>query len=197
VYCSDQAHSSIDKAVMTIGLGHEALRKIDVDADYRMRAEALRDAIVEDRSNGLLPIAVVATVGTTSTTSIDPVPAIAEICERERLWLHVDAAYAGVAAMLPSHAHIHAAAGPHRAANRDWSSGDHRAARPARLGLAGRACRHACASLRTMNKAPLRSPHENTWRSLMSGLRNRCPPSSFPALRGSAFLKTEARSGPA
>jgi len=106
VYCSDQAHSSIDKAVMTIGLGHEALRKIDVDADYRMRAEALRDAIVEDRRNGLLPIAVVATVGTTSTTSIDPVPAIADICERERLWLHVDAAYAGVAAMLPSHAHI-------------------------------------------------------------------------------------------
>jgi aromatic-L-amino-acid decarboxylase len=106
VYCSDQAHSSIDKAVMTIGLGHESLRKIDVDAEYRMRADGLRDAIVEDRRAGFLPIAVVATVGTTSTTSVDPVPAIAGICERERLWLHVDAAYAGVAAMLPSHARI-------------------------------------------------------------------------------------------
>jgi aromatic-L-amino-acid/L-tryptophan decarboxylase len=106
VYCSDQAHSSIDKAVMTIGLGHESLRKIDVDAEYRMRADGLRDAIVEDRRAGFLPIAVVATVGTTSTTSVDPVPAIAGICEREGLWLHVDAAYAGVAAMLPSHARI-------------------------------------------------------------------------------------------
>ena len=106
VYCSDQAHSSIDKAVMTIGLGHESLRKVPVDAEYRMRADWLRDAIAKDRAAGLLPIAVVATVGTTSTTSVDPVPAIAEICERERLWLHVDAAYAGIAAMLPSHAHV-------------------------------------------------------------------------------------------
>ena len=71
-----------------------------------MRPDALREAIAEDRAAGILPIAVVATVGTTSTTSVDPVPAIADICERERLWLHVDAAYAGVAAMLPSHAHI-------------------------------------------------------------------------------------------
>src|SRR5205814_9948737 len=90
----------------TIGLGHESIRKIDVDADYRMHADGLRDAIVEDRRAGLLPIAVVATVGTTSTTSVDPVPAIAEICQRERLWLHVDAAYAGIAALLPSHARI-------------------------------------------------------------------------------------------
>jgi aromatic-L-amino-acid decarboxylase len=106
VYCSDQAHSSIDKAVMAIGLGHESLRKIAVDDQYRMNAEALGAAIEEDRAAGWLPIAVVATVGTTSTTSVDPVPAIADICARERLWLHVDAAYAGVAAMLPSHAHI-------------------------------------------------------------------------------------------
>ena len=106
VYGSDQVNLSIDKAVMTIGLGHESLRKIPTDTAYRMRADRLRDAIAEDRAAGILPIAVVATVGTTSTTSVDPVPAIAEICEQERLWLHVDAAYAGAAAMLPSHAHI-------------------------------------------------------------------------------------------
>ena len=106
VYCSEQAHSSIDKGVIAIGLGHESLRKIPVDAEYRLRPDDLRDAIAEDRAAGMLPVAVVATVGTTSTTSIDPVPAIADICARERLWLHVDAAYAGVAAMLPSHAHV-------------------------------------------------------------------------------------------
>ena len=106
VYCSEQAHSSIDKGVIAIGLGHESLRRIPVDEAYRMRPDALREAIAQDRAAGLQPIAVVATVGTTSTTSVDPVAAIAGICEQERLWLHVDAAYAGVAAMLPTHAHI-------------------------------------------------------------------------------------------
>ena len=106
VYCSDQAHSSIDKALIAIGLGHESLRRIPSDADYRLRPDALEDAIAEDRAALRLPIAVVATVGTTSTTSVDPVAAIAGICERERVWLHVDAAYAGVAAMVPSHAHF-------------------------------------------------------------------------------------------
>jgi aromatic-L-amino-acid decarboxylase len=106
VYGSDQAHSSIDKAVIAIGLGHESLRKIPVDADYRMRVDALADAVRDDRRAGVLPIAVVATVGTTSTTSVDPVAAIADLCDREQLWLHVDAAYAGVAAMVPSHAHL-------------------------------------------------------------------------------------------
>src|SRR6266487_440228 len=110
VYCSDQTHSSIDKAVIAIGLGHQSLRKIPSDEFYQMRAVALSAAIADDRAAGLLPIAVVATVGTTSTTSVDPVPAIADICERERLWLHVDAAYGGVAAMLPSHAHVLAGA---------------------------------------------------------------------------------------
>jgi aromatic-L-amino-acid decarboxylase len=110
VYCSEQTHSSIDKSLMAIGLGQESLRKIQVDADYRMNPAALAAAIAEDRAAGVLPIAVVATVGTTSTTSIDPVPSIADICARERLWLHVDAAYAGVAAMLPSHAHVLAGA---------------------------------------------------------------------------------------
>jgi len=106
VYCSDQAHSSVDKAVIAIGLGHDSLRKIPSDDEFRMRADLLRAAVAEDRAAGRLPIAVVATVGTTSTTSVDPVAEIAGICAAERTWLHVDAAYAGVAAMLPSHAPV-------------------------------------------------------------------------------------------
>jgi aromatic-L-amino-acid decarboxylase len=110
VYCSDQAHSSIDKGVILAGLGQDGVRKIPSDSDYRMRPEALRAAIAEDRAAGVLPIAAVATVGTTSTTSVDPVAAIADVCAAEHMWLHVDAAYAGVAAMLPEHAHILAGA---------------------------------------------------------------------------------------
>jgi aromatic-L-amino-acid/L-tryptophan decarboxylase len=106
VYGSDQTHSSIDKAVIAIGLGHESLTKIPTDGEFRMRVDALADAIAADRAAGILPIAVVPTVGTTSTTSIDPVAQVADICARERLWMHVDAAYGGVAAMLPSHKHI-------------------------------------------------------------------------------------------
>jgi aromatic-L-amino-acid/L-tryptophan decarboxylase len=106
VYGSDQTHSSIDKAVIAIGLGHESLRKIPTDDRFCMRIDALRTAIAEDRAAGILPIAVVPTVGTTSTTSVDPVADVADICERERLWMHVDAAYGGVAAMLPTHAHV-------------------------------------------------------------------------------------------
>ena len=101
VYCSEHAHSSIDKAVMTLGLGHDAVRRIPADAECRMRADALDAAIVADRAAGFLPLAVVATVGTTSTTSVDPAGVIADICQRERIWLHVDAAYAGVMAMVP------------------------------------------------------------------------------------------------
>ena len=103
VYCSEQTHSSIDKAVILLGLGHESLRKIACDAEFRMRTDALAAAIAEDRAAGWRPIAVVATVGTTSSTSIDPVPEIAEVCRRESIWLHVDAAYAGVAAMVPGY----------------------------------------------------------------------------------------------
>jgi aromatic-L-amino-acid/L-tryptophan decarboxylase len=103
VYCSEHAHSSVDKAVILLGLGHEALRRIPADVAFRMRADALESAIAEDRGNGILPVAVVATVGTTSTTSVDPVAAIASQCQREKIWLHVDAAYAGVAAMVPGY----------------------------------------------------------------------------------------------
>jgi aromatic-L-amino-acid decarboxylase len=92
----------VDKAVILLGLGHRALRRIPVDEDFRKRAGALRDAIDEDRRAGMTPLAVVATIGTTSTTSVDPVREIAELCERERIWLHVDAAYAGAAAILPA-----------------------------------------------------------------------------------------------
>src|SRR6188508_1243885 len=101
VYCSEHAHSSVDKAVILLGLGHDSLRRIEVDAEFRMRPDALAATLDEDARRGIRPLAVVATVGTTSTTSVDPVGAIATICRRESIWLHVDAAYAGVAAMLP------------------------------------------------------------------------------------------------
>jgi len=105
VYCSEHAHSSIDKAAILLGLGLESLCRIPADEEYRLRVDALRDAIADDRASGCRPLAVVATVGTTSTTSVDPVEAIADLCLRERLWLHVDAAYAGVAAMVPACRH--------------------------------------------------------------------------------------------
>jgi aromatic-L-amino-acid decarboxylase len=101
LYCSEQAHSSIDKAVITLGIGQQGVRKIGTDSEFRMDASSLARAIEEDRANGWRPFCVVATVGTTSTTSIDPVPQLAEICQREGLWLHVDAAYGGSAAVVP------------------------------------------------------------------------------------------------
>jgi len=101
VYASDQAHSSIAKACITLGFGLDGFRAVDHDGEYRMDPGALTQAIRDDRAAGRRPLAVAATVGTTSTTSVDPVPAIAEICQREGLWLHVDAAYAGSAAICP------------------------------------------------------------------------------------------------
>ena len=101
VYASEHTHSSIDNAVLTLGLGLDALRRVPADGEYRMRPEALDAAIADDLGRGARPLAVVATIGTTSTTSADPVDAIAAICERHGVWLHVDAAYAGVAAIVP------------------------------------------------------------------------------------------------
>lgn len=101
VYASDQAHSSIAKACLTLGLGLDGCRAIPHDAEYRMDVAALREAIRHDRQAGFRPLAVVATVGTTSTTSVDPVAEIARVCTEEKLWLHVDAAYAGSAALCP------------------------------------------------------------------------------------------------
>jgi aromatic-L-amino-acid/L-tryptophan decarboxylase len=105
VYCSEHAHSSVDKAVILLGLGHDALRRVAADARFSVDLEALRSRIAEDRRAGVTPLAVVATVGTTSMTSADPVSAIADLCAREGLWLHVDAAYAGVAAIIPEYRH--------------------------------------------------------------------------------------------
>jgi aromatic-L-amino-acid decarboxylase len=101
VYCSELAHSSIDKACVVLGFGTEGLRKIAVDAEFRMDASALAAAIAHDRAEGRVPVAVVATAGTTTVTSVDPLGALADFCEREGVWLHVDAAYAGSAAVLP------------------------------------------------------------------------------------------------
>jgi len=101
VYASDQAHSSIDKAAIVLGLGHENVRRIESDGEFRMSFPALAEAVAADRADGKLPMAVVATVGSTSTTSIDPVEEIAGLCAREGIWLHVDAAYAGSAAICP------------------------------------------------------------------------------------------------
>ena len=101
MYCSEHAHSSIDKGALTLGIGLEGIRKISVNEKYEMIPEKLDEAIKEDIEAGLKPFCVVATVGTTSSTSVDPVEEIAAICERHNLWLHVDSAYAGVSAMLP------------------------------------------------------------------------------------------------
>src|SRR6266849_2520850 len=101
-YASQEAHSSVDKAGIVLGVGQEGLRKIGVDSEFRMDVEQLEQAIREDIMAGWLPFAVVASVGTTSTTSVDPVPHIADICERYSLWLHVDGAYGGSAAVDPA-----------------------------------------------------------------------------------------------
>ena len=101
LYASEQAHSSVEKAAIVLGVGQDGFRKIPVDDAFRMDVVRLARAVAEDRAAGWTPFAVVATAGTTSTTSIDPVPAVADVCEREGLWLHVDAAYAGAAAILP------------------------------------------------------------------------------------------------
>lgn len=102
VYCSDQAHSSVEKGAMALGFGRRQVRRIACDPmTFELRPEDLEAAIGADRAAGLLPCCVVATVGSTSTTSVDPVAAIAQITEREKIWLHVDCAYAGSAAVAP------------------------------------------------------------------------------------------------
>ncbi|HSO29104.1 MAG TPA: pyridoxal-dependent decarboxylase, partial [Candidatus Sulfomarinibacteraceae bacterium] len=101
VYASAEAHSSIEKACMTLGLGRAGLTRIETDAEYRMRPDALAAAIEEDLAAGRRPVAIVATIGTTSSTSVDPVAAIADVAAAHGLWLHVDAAYGGAVALLP------------------------------------------------------------------------------------------------
>jgi aromatic-L-amino-acid decarboxylase len=106
-YTSTQAHSSIEKAVKIAGLGSQNLRLIEVDEKFAMRPESLAEQIRADRSNGLIPCFVCATVGTTSSNGLDPLPQIGRICQQEGLWMHVDAAMSGSAALCPEYRYIH------------------------------------------------------------------------------------------
>jgi aromatic-L-amino-acid decarboxylase len=104
VYSSDQAHSSIDKAVIASGIGLRNLRKIASDDAFRMRPEALRAAMEADVAAGFTPCCVIVSAGTTSTTSVDPLEAVLDVAEAHNVWVHIDAAYAGAAALLPEFA---------------------------------------------------------------------------------------------
>lgn len=101
VYCSDEAHSSIHKAAITLGFGLDNLRCIETDREFRLRIDALEAAIAADKAAGRRPVALVATLGTTSTTSVDPLREMAVIARRENMWLHVDGAYALTAGICP------------------------------------------------------------------------------------------------
>lgn len=105
VYASEHVHSSIDKSLITLGLGLRSLRKIEGNERFEMIPEKLAEAIDDDIENGYLPICVIPTIGTTSTSSVDPVDAIADICEKYGIWLHVDTAYAGSTAIVPEYRH--------------------------------------------------------------------------------------------
>ncbi|GBD90869.1 L-2,4-diaminobutyrate decarboxylase [bacterium BMS3Abin04] len=100
-YFSEQAHSSIEKDALFLGIKKEHIRKIKVNKDFKMIPEVLRNQISKDIENNLIPFCVVATVGTTSTTSVDSVSKIAKICSEKNIWLHIDAAHAGIAAIVP------------------------------------------------------------------------------------------------
>jgi len=106
-YTSSQAHSSLEKDVQIAGIGRKRLRLIEADEKFAMRPEALARQIAEDRRAGLVPFFVCATVGTTSSNALDPVAAIGTICRENNLWLHVDAAMSGTAAVCPEFRHIH------------------------------------------------------------------------------------------
>ena len=108
VYASTQTHSSLEKAARIAGLGANNVRLIEVDRNFAMKADALAAQIDTDRKAGLTPIMVCATVGTTSSNAIDPVPEIARLCRAHNIWLHVDAAMSGTAALCPEFRHIHA-----------------------------------------------------------------------------------------
>jgi aromatic-L-amino-acid decarboxylase len=105
-YASSQVHSSMEKAVRIAGLGSDNLRAIGVDESFAMRPDLLEEAILADEAAGLRPCFVVATVGTTSSNALDPLPAIGEVCERHGLWLHIDAAMGGTAAVCPEYRFI-------------------------------------------------------------------------------------------
>ena len=101
IYTSDQAHSSIEKGAIAIGVGEENVRRVPTDPEFRMDVAKLREIIAQDRQSNYRPMAVVATVGTTSTASVDPIPEIANVCREEKIWLHIDGAYGAGLALLP------------------------------------------------------------------------------------------------
>lgn len=103
IYTSDQAHSSVEKAAIALGLGEENVQRVQSDAEFRMDVAALRAMIARDLAEKFKPLAAVATVGTTSTASVDPVPEIAKVCREHKMWLHVDGAYGGGLAILPEY----------------------------------------------------------------------------------------------
>lgn len=103
VYCSKQTHSSVDKAVKIAGIGIENLVRVDVDNKYAMNPQSLREAVIRDKEDGFTPCCVIASLGTTGTTAIDPLDEIGKICNEFSLWLHVDAALAGTALILPEY----------------------------------------------------------------------------------------------
>jgi aromatic-L-amino-acid decarboxylase len=115
IYASDQAHSSVEKAAIALGLGEHNVRRIPSDAEFRLNLTALRTAVAADLRHGFKPLAVVATVGTTSTASIDPVSEIAAVCAEHQVWLHIDAAYGGGLALLPEE---------HKAVTDGWAEAD-------------------------------------------------------------------------
>jgi aromatic-L-amino-acid decarboxylase len=106
VYCSSEAHSSVEKAVKIAGIGRENLVKIGTDNEFRMDPALLEKAIARDTQNGLRPVCVVAAIGTTGSTAVDPVEEIARICSKYKIWLHIDAAYAGTALILPEYRYL-------------------------------------------------------------------------------------------
>jgi aromatic-L-amino-acid decarboxylase len=106
LYVSQQTHNSSEKAALLLGFGRDNIRRIPVDSEFRMQPAALAQAIVDDIAAGKTPCCIVASVGSTSTTAIEPVPAIADIAERHGIWLHIDAAYGGSAAVIPAYRHI-------------------------------------------------------------------------------------------
>src|SRR5438477_4170638 len=101
IYTSDQAHSSVEKGAIAIGIGEDNVRQVPTDAEFRMYLSVLRERIASDLRKNFKPLAVVATVGTTSTASVDPIPEIAQICREHKIWLHIDGAYGAGLALLP------------------------------------------------------------------------------------------------
>lgn len=106
VYCSEQTHSSIEKSLLTLGLGQRSMNAIKTDVSFAVDVSELRNAIERDKEDGHLPFCVIATIGTTSTTASDDLKALGAICEEFSLWLHVDMAYAGSAMILPELRHF-------------------------------------------------------------------------------------------